>query len=68
MSILAFFLEAFSSWSRGGETQAEQGGFAELRKQRLEYRKLSQLKFDGQSTAKNESTDGNSSKSAQRFS
>lgn len=65
VSILAFSLHTLSVLNTGAGTRAECGDFVELRRQRLKYRKLMQLEFDGQNTAKDEAADGKSCRSQQ---
>ena len=59
--------DAFCPKHRRG-AQAGHGGFAESRRQRLDYWKLMQWEFDGQRIATDKTTDGRSCRNMHRCS
>lgn len=60
INILAFSLETLSDLKHRRGAQAENSGFAESGRQRLEYWKLMQWEFDGQSIATDKTAGGRS--------
>ena len=68
ISILAFSLETLSVLKHRRGAHAENSGFAESRRQRLEYWKLMQWEFDGQSIATDKTADGRSCRNRHRAS